>query len=320
MKKTLLALCATIALIWSCGTTHNVKSVSRPSPLTLNMDILRAPRTNAYINLDYGIKVKAYDIRSKRDIIVRFDANPIFSPETSTNPEIQRFMEESTRRYMKGMGFQVNADLDTDYLLSLKLSELSLSYFSNTGWTADVVLFVEVADKNGKTVYPSTSISGRSSTYASHNDYSVANAVVNEAYTRAIEDIDWDRIAYFLKKADRASSEKNKAVSGDGNTALESMVINWMVESSPRGADVYWRVVSSTPNVKNTNLKFLGTTPYEGTETFDIIGLTYNNSGNVQIEITCEKNGYVPQKKRFNLRSVIDQKEVSTKFSLIKDE
>lgn len=47
------------------------------------------------------------------------------------------------------------------------------------------------------------------------------------------------------------------------------------------------------------------------------MGLTYNNSGNVQIEITCEKPGYITQKKRFNVRQAIDQKEVSTKFNLV---
>lgn len=114
--------------------------------------------------------------------------------------------------------------------------------------------------------------------------------------------------------------EGNKQVTGEGNTALESTVIRWYVESSPKGADVYWRVVSSTPQVKNTNQNFLGSTPYESTETFDIKGLTYNNSGNVQIEISCEKNGYITQKKRFNLRQVIDQKEISTKINLVKDE
>ena len=81
-----------------------------------------------------------------------------------------------------------------------------------------------------------------------------------------------------------------------------------------------WRVVSSTPDVANTNSNFVGTTPYESTESFDIRGLTYNNSGNVQIEVTCEKAGYLTQRKRFNLRQAIDQKEISAKFNLVKDE
>ena len=45
-----------------------------------------------------------------------------------------------------------------------------------------------------------------------------------------------------------------------------------------------------------------------------------NNAGNVQIEVSVEKDGYVTQKKRFNLEQVIDQKEISTKFNLVKEE
>ncbi|MDE6742110.1 MAG: hypothetical protein K2J58_07245, partial [Muribaculaceae bacterium] len=97
-------------------------------------------------------------------------------------------------------------------------------------------------------------------------------------------------------------------------------VIRWYIQSSPQGADVSWRVVSSTPDVANTNSNFVGTTPYESTESFDIRGLTYNNSGNVQIEVSCEKPGYLTQRKRFNLRQAIDQKEISAKFNLVKDE
>ncbi len=111
-----------------------------------------------------------------------------------------------------------------------------------------------------------------------------------------------------------------KPVEGTGNTALESTIIRWYVVSAPAGADVQWRVVSSTPDVKNTNQSFLGSTPYESTGSFDIMGLTYNNSGNVQIEISCEKIGYITQRKRFNIRQAIDQKEISTKFNLIKED
>ena len=135
-----------------------------------------------------------------------------------------------------------------------------------------------------------------------------------------MEDIDWDRIAFFLKKATSPALEGNKKVAGEGNTALESTIIRWYIDSSPKGADVSTRVVSSTPDVKNTNQNYVGSTPYETTEAFDIKGLTFNNSGDVQIEVTCEKTGYITQKKRFNLRQAIEQKEISTKFNLVKEE
>lgn len=101
------------------------------------------------------------------------------------------------------------------------------------------------------------------------------------------------------------------------NPPLEATVINWTIQSSPKGADVYWRIISSTNEVKNTNRNFLGATPYESTETFDIKGLTFGNAGNVQVEISCEKEGFLLQKKKFNLRQVIDQKEISVKFNLV---
>lgn len=115
-------------------------------------------------------------------------------------------------------------------------------------------------------------------------------------------------------------NNKPRYYESSGNTALGTTVIRWFIESTPRGADVYTRIVSSTPEVKNTNSNFIGSTPYESTETFDVSGLTYNNSGNVQIEVSCEKAGYVTQRRRFNLRQAIDQKEISTKFNLIKED
>ena len=35
--------------------------------------------------------------------------------------------------------------------------------------------------------------------------------------------------------------------------------------------------------------------------------------------VTCEKAGYITQKKRFNILQAIDQKEISTKFNLVKE-
>ena len=102
--------------------------------------------------------------------------------------------------------------------------------------------------------------------------------------------------------------------------ALEHLTIHWDVNSRPQGADIYWRVISSTPEVKNQNYRYLQTTPYETTEVFDIKGLTYNNAGNVQIEIKCEKTGYYTQSKKFNVSSIIEEKEISAFFRLVAEE
>ena len=241
-------------------------------------------------------------------------------PKLYASPDVLSFVSESARRYMRTLGFKFNVDESTDYIMNLSVQEFNVSYLSGAGWSGVVQLNVEVYDRNRQLVYPNVLATGRSGVSGSVSQIEKATTAANQAYVNALADIDWDRIAYFLKKADNPSLEGNKKVEGQGSTSLESTIIRWYVDSSPKGADISTRVVSSTSDVKNTNQNYVGTTPYETTESFDIKGLTFNNSGDVQIEVTCEKAGYITQKKRFNLRQAIEQKEISTKFNLIKEE
>lgn len=115
--------------------------------------------------------------------------------------------------------------------------------------------------------------------------------------------------------------EANRSVSRDnpGQTALERTIIRWYFESQPQGARIFWRVISSVPDqVKNTNENWLGNTPFEETRSFNIQGLTYENSRDVQIEIKVRRPGYLDQTKRFNVRQAIDQQEISSFFDMVK--
>ncbi len=103
-----------------------------------------------------------------------------------------------------------------------------------------------------------------------------------------------------------------------GETALEQTIIRWAIDSDPQGARIFYRVLSSVPaEVKNTNETYLMTTPYEETRSFNILGLTYENARDVQIEIKVMKNGYETQVKRFNVRQAIDQQEISSFYMLV---
>lgn len=199
-------------------------------------------------------------------------------PQVSTYPDIKSFVSESMRKYMQTMGFDIDADINTDYMLQIEITQYQISYLSGMGWMGTVCFDMLVYDESRNLVYPRTAITGRASLSGGPADFAIAANALNAAYAEALENIDWDRVAYFLRRADSPSEEKNKQVSGSGDTALEHTIIRWFIDSSPKGADVYWRVVSSTPDVKNTNQNYLGTTPYESTESFDIKGLTFNNS------------------------------------------
>ncbi len=106
-----------------------------------------------------------------------------------------------------------------------------------------------------------------------------------------------------------------------GQTALERTIIRWYFDSEPKGARIFWRVISSVPaEVKNTNELWLGSTPFEETRSFNIEGLTYENARDVQIEIKVRRKGYIEQSKRFNVRQAIDQQEISSFFEMVSAE
>lgn len=312
-------LVSLLFVLQSCSLTKSVV-VTEPQTLDIRLDLLNEGQPNKFVDLDYGIRLNVKDSRSKSNILNIYDASVTSVPKTTLYPDLEPFVSESMRRYMRTMGFDLDADISTDYYLSVKIREYNISYLSGIGWSGLVQISLEVFDNNNKQVYPNVTAVGRYSINGSSKNSQLASKALNEAFVKAMEDIDWERIAYFLKRSYNPALEQNKKVVGDGNTALENTIIRWFIESSPRGADVYTRVVSSTSDVKNTNQNYVGTTPYETTESFDIKGLTFNNSGNVQIEVICEKSGYITQKKRFNLRQAIEQKEISTKFNLIKEE
>lgn len=325
MRKTVLSILLIsflISLVSCSSLSYTPTPAPKPEPPTINLALTSEAYSNRFVNLDYGIRLNIRDERAshKQTILYKHDNYLTSKPVVNVYPDVRSFVSESMRRYMRTMGFNLDSDISTDYMLNVSIKEYNVSYLSGIGWSGTVSMTISINDNNNQLVYPNVEIVGRATRQSSGSNYSVATEVINSAYANALEDIDWDRIAYFLKRADSPAQEKNKQVTGDGSTSLEHTILNWEVTSRPAGADVYWRVISSTPDVKNTNKNYKSTTPYESTESFDIKGLTYNNSGDVQIEILCEKPGYLPQKKVFNVRAAIDQKSINAHFTLVKDE
>ena len=147
-------------------------------------------------------------------------------------------------------------------------------------------------------------------TPANNNSQNTANSYqpVSESYDHEAPSVQ------YIK------AETKVVVQDINNSALEQTIVRWDIQSRPQGADIFWRVVSKTPEVKSTNNKYLMTTPYEATKAIDIKGLTYQTSSNVRIIIRCEKEGYLSQEKEFDVRMILDQEEISAFFRLVKEE
>jgi len=95
-------------------------------------------------------------------------------------------------------------------------------------------------------------------------------------------------------------------------------ILRWYFDSDPRGARIFYRVISNCPNeVKNTNESYMTTTPLEETKALNIPGLTYENAADVVIEIKVTKRGFEEQVKRYNVRQALDQQEISGFFELV---
>ena len=304
------------ALISSCSTSKKVVQTAQ----TLNLALTANPQADKYANLEYGIRLNVQDERGNKELIQFYDAVAIGKPIVNANPEVNSFIPEAMRRYMRTMGFNMDADVATDYMMQVTVKEFHTDWLSGIGWNGTVIMNVKIYDHNRNVVYPSTEVAGRASVYGDAKSAPLAQQAINQAFANALSDIDWDRVAFFLHRSNDPSQEGKKQVKGEGNTALEHLVLHFNINSRPQGADVEWRVVSKTPEVKNQNYKYLETTPYESTETLGIPGLTYNNSGLVQIEIRVTKKGYYSQTKKYDVRSLIDEKEVSGMFRLVNED
>lgn len=314
-----LAVC-----VGTASASKRKKVVIRDMKVSLCEAYISTSKTT-FNNLDYGLRIQVRSEINENNLI---NSTELSSKEAAALPRITldnsvvSCAEQYLDRLATALGFRVSSDFNTDYILNVTIKDYSLRVrnydMKNNVFNSSSAMVVswELLNSDHEIVISSTTSTGRGTA----NSQLQIITPMQTAFLQALGGIDWERIAPKLKIAKTAKQEKNKQVQGFGDTALESTVIRWYIVSAPQGADVSWRVVSSTPDVANTNSNFVGSTPYETTETFDIKGLTYNNSGNVQIEVSCEKVGYITQRKRFNLRQAIDQKEISAKFNLVKEE
>ncbi|MDH5682027.1 MAG: hypothetical protein OEZ36_10595 [Spirochaetota bacterium] len=101
------------------------------------------------------------------------------------------------------------------------------------------------------------------------------------------------------------------------DSKAEGEVIHLSIRSTPPGAEIYWRIVSTTEEVKSSNRFFLGMTPYRGTRSISLPGLTRENAHEVTFVLEVEKKGYAIMVERYNLASLLNDLEISAKFNLM---
>lgn len=306
------------AFLASCGIINPVNTYQHTYNIVLECN---ASPDTYFNNLTHGIDVYVSSNINERSILDASECSyttkqTIANSKIQVDPTIKQFVNQAVSLYARSSGISVGGSIDSDYTLHVNVRNFCVILGNQARDRSVVELEYTLANPDNEILLRQT-VRGRFVAPSNNTSYSY---LLDRALTDAIKAINWNGIAGYLKVPKRAEQQPAVQVAGNGNTALEHTIVRWNVISRPAGADVFWRVVSSTPDVKNTNATYLGTTPYESTESFDIRGLSHENSGNVQIEIRCERQGFIPQTRRFNLRQVIEQKEISTKFNLIKED
>ncbi|MBO7490058.1 MAG: hypothetical protein J6T88_07270 [Bacteroidales bacterium] len=299
-RKKLLGIVVMVVLATmfsSCRAYKDNLASNLMAQLNGRFQIIRSPQQQFYdLNTGLQVRVEPTQPQPSMDKNIRSMSNlGVFQTPTIT--------------YIKAMGFKEMSS-GQDYTLTIKQSKVDINTWNGQ---VDITLGVKMTDASGSIVFNQETMTSEKNAFG-------VDKALNEAYTRALEQINWVQIASFLKTEKLAKKEPNKQVEGLGTTALEQTIIRWDIQSRPQGADIFWRVVSKTPEVKSTNNKYLTTTPYEATKALDIRGLTYQTSSNVRIILRCEKDGYMPQEKEYDVRMVLDQEEISAFFRLVKEE
>lgn len=296
------------------------KSINGLRELNVPLVISDQSPSKTYTDLESGINVIVNSTVRAEDMYNDDNLN-IFDRKTwfkyNFTPSVSEFAQEATDSYMQQMRFDLSSS--ADYTLHIDVNSFKFNWVNPKSAEGLVNLTYKLTNEAGQTIIPSSRITSYDTITDVSNPEKVGQGM-GRAFAKALGKMNWNRIAECLTIAKTPAQERNAQVQGTGETALEHTIIRWNIVSRPQGADVYWRIISSTPDVSNTNSNYVGTTPYESTEAFDIKGMTYNNSGNIQIEVSCEKPGYLTQRKRFNLRQAIDQKEISAMFNLIKED
>ena len=204
MKSTIKLLTIGLLTLSVAGLTSCSPKVTTPVAPTyhvLNLALTENAQANRYLEPDYGIRLNVKDDRADTRVLNKYDASAVYMPKVSVSPELVSFVSESMRQYMRTMGFNLDADISTDYMMTLSITEYNVGYLSGIGWSGVVRMNVSVYDSNRKLVYPNVSVAGRSNLGGQASNFVTANQALNAAYTNALKDIDWDRIAFFLKKS-----------------------------------------------------------------------------------------------------------------------
>ncbi len=170
-------------------------------------------------------------------------------------------------------GTKANVTVTTNSTEPVNLTVDGRTYYNIAGLTQ---VQVKRGYKVSKIVAENTNAYGSVDVYKEFNAVTLGNLILGGIPSFIIDVIDGavtkpatDVFTIYMQsknnqpKIEESTKEEPKEiVQNNDEIALENIIIRWDIQSRPQRADVFWRVVSKTQEVKSTNNKYLQTTPY----------------------------------------------------------
>lgn len=120
MKFSRLLMAAVLLLAVSgCSALRKVQEITP----TVNLALIENAYADKYTQMNYGIRLNVSDGRADTRILQKYDASATRMPAVNVSPDVLSFVSESMRRYMRTMGFNLDADIATDYMMSVTIKD-----------------------------------------------------------------------------------------------------------------------------------------------------------------------------------------------------
>lgn len=173
-----------------------------------------------FSNYNAGVRVAVrVNLQKPRNIMNRYDANPIFAPELIPNPDIESFVNRSITDYLEKIGIKVNP---TGVLLNVIVQQFEINYLSGNGWTGTARLTFKLMGNNQEELFSKTA-QGFYKLNGTADNYTEATAVMNEAYYEALKLVDWGKLAIT---ASQGGSQQNTLAQNPKPNQNSQTVVN----------------------------------------------------------------------------------------------
>lgn len=202
----------------------------------INLALTGNIEAGKFSNYNTGVQVSVrMNIQKPENIMNRYDANPIFAPVLTPNPNLEAFVKRSLTDWIEKIGIAVN---NSGIVLHVTVQQFEINYLSGNGWTGTAKLTYKLLGANQEELFNQTA-RGFFKKNGSADNYSEASEVINEAYYESLNLVEWENIARISSSGApqvmtaQSQNQQRPAVTTNQNQTYQPKTVNPPVESKP---------------------------------------------------------------------------------------